>query len=183
MDDDDHDLILLAAYGDLDTARSDFEELTRQLQRGLELRSAALVSKDTDGNPTVVEVLNHHGRMGAAWGAGIGTLFGLFFAPMLLPILVGAAAGGILASFAEHEVRMGLRHEIGAALDAGTAVVVALTYPNGRGSAQRTLRHAVEFRSLRVDQATIDLLDETVAEEITRIHPAPAAASGMDTNT
>lgn len=166
---DDHDLILLAAYGDLDVARSDFEELTRQLQRGLELRSAALVSKDADGNPTVVEVFNRHGRIGAAWGAGIGTLFGLFVAPLLLPVLVGAAAGGILASFAEHEMRMGLRHEIGAALDVGTGVVIALTYPNGLDPVQRTLRHAVEYRSLRVDQATINSLDDTVAEEMKRV--------------
>ncbi len=183
MDDDEHDLILLAAYGDADAARSDFDELIRRLQQGLELRGAILVSKDSDGNPTVAEAFNQHGRMGAALGAGVGILFGLFVPPLLLPVLVGAAAGGIWASFAEHEVRLGLRREIGAALDAGTAVVVALTFPNGRDSAQEALRNALEFRSVRVDQSTIKLLDETVAEEMKSIHLTSAKTGTMGTNT
>jgi hypothetical protein len=64
MDDDDHELVLVAAYGDLETAREDFGELERSLKHGLEMRGAALVSKDENGTPEVIEAANRHGRVG-----------------------------------------------------------------------------------------------------------------------
>ena len=69
--DDNHQLILVAAYGDLDAAHTDFGELERRLKHGMELRSAALVTRDDQGNAEVVEAANRHGRSGALIGAGI----------------------------------------------------------------------------------------------------------------
>ncbi len=164
--DDDHELVLIAAYGDLDRARTDFGELEKRIKHGLELRAAALVTKDAEGHPHVVEAQNRHGRVAAGLGAGMGILIGLFLPPVGLAVVVGGAAGALVGAFAEHELRTGLQHEVGEALKAGTGVVIALVYPNGRGPVESTLIRAAEVRSVRVDRATITSLDDLVAEEM-----------------
>jgi hypothetical protein len=57
-----------------------------------------------------------------------------------------------------------LRHEIGEALEAGTAVIVSVVYRNGRASVESTLDRADTITELRMDRATINSLDEAVAE-------------------
>ncbi|HOB48240.1 MAG TPA: DUF1269 domain-containing protein [Mycobacterium sp.] len=178
--DDDHQLILVAAYGDLDAARTDFGELERRLKHGMELRSAALVTRDDQGHAEVVEAANRHGRSGALIGAGIGALFGLVFEPLLLALVVGGAGGAVAAAVAEHELRSGLRHEVGAALDNGTAVVLALAYPNGRSDVENTLYRAHSVTALPLDRATVKSLDDTVAAEIARLR---TSADTPDTST
>ena len=100
--------------------------------------------------------------------------------------MVGGAAGALVGAFAEHELRIGLQREVGGALDVGTGVVVALVYPNGRGPVESTLYRAAEVRSIRMDRATINSLDELVADEIAKItHPPadPVTAGTTDTST
>jgi uncharacterized membrane protein len=169
--DDDHQLILVATYGDLDAAHTDFGELERRLKHGMELRSAALVARDEQGQAEVVEAANRHGRSGAMIGAGIGALFGLVFDPLLLALVVGGAGGAVAAAVAEHELRSGLRHEVGEALDNGTAVVLALTYPNGRSDVENTLYRANSVTALRMDRTTVKTLDDTVAAEVAKLRP------------
>jgi uncharacterized membrane protein len=55
---DDHELIVIAAYDDLDAAKSDFEDVERGRKHSLELRAAALVTKNADGQPEVLEAAN-----------------------------------------------------------------------------------------------------------------------------
>ncbi|HPY24620.1 MAG: hypothetical protein QG655_3364 [Actinomycetota bacterium] len=178
--DDDHQLILVATYGDLDAAHTDFGELERRLKHGMELRSAALVARDERGQAEVVEAANRHGRSGAMIGAGIGALFGLVFDPLLLALVVGGAGGAVAAAVAEHELRSGLRHEVGEALDNGTAVVLALTYPNGRSDVENTLYRANSVTALRMDRTTVKTLDDTVAAEVAKLRPN---ADTPDTST
>lgn len=178
--DDNHQLILVAAYGDLDAAHTDFGELERRLKHGMELRSAALVTRDDQGNAEVVEAANRHGRSGALIGAGIGALFGLVFEPLLLALVVGGAGGAVAAAVAEHELRTGLRHEVGEALDNGTAVVLALAYPNGRSDVENTLYRSQSITALRLDHSTVKTLDETVAAEVAKLRPI---ADTTDTST
>jgi len=181
---DDHELIVIAAYEDLDAAKSDFNDLERGRHHSLELRSAALVTKNAEGRPEVLEAANKHGRLGAGMGAGVGLLFGLFAPPLGLSLLVGAAAGGLVASFAEHELRSGLRHEIGEALEAGTGVILAVVYPNGRAPLENTLTHASSFRELRLDRSTINSLDASVAEAMEKIgHKTDGTLSAGTTDT
>ena len=74
-----------------------------------------------------------------------------------------------MASFAEHELRTGLRHEIGEALEAGTAVIITVVYPNGRAPVETTLTGADTVRELRMDRSTITTLDTAVAEAMAQI--------------
>lgn len=178
--DDDHQLILVATYGDLDAARTDFGELERRLKHGLEVRSAALVTRDGQGHAEVAEAANRHGRSGAMIGAGIGILFGLVFEPLLLGVVVGGAGGALAAGIAEHELRTGLRREVGDALDNGTAVVVTLVYPNGRSHVENSLYRAHSISALRLDRATVKSIDESVAAEVAKLRPN---ADTPDTST
>lgn len=181
---DEHELVLVAAYSDLETARSDFGDLERSLAHGLEMRGAALVSKDENGTPEVVEATNRHGRVGLGVGAGIGALFGLFAPPLGLSVLAGAAAGGLLASFAEHELRSGLRDEVGEALEAGTAVIIAVTYANGRGPVENTIHHAETFRELELDTTTVRSVEQAIAEAMRKIgHETDAKLTADTTDT
>jgi hypothetical protein len=77
--------------------------------------------------------------------------------------------GGLVASFAEHEVRTGLRQEIGEALEAGTAVIISVVYPNGRAPVETTLTGADTIRELRMDKSTITTLESAVAEAMAQI--------------
>lgn len=167
--DDDHELVLVAAYENLNIARIDFRDLEKRLKHGLEFRGSALVCKNADGHPEVVEAANRHGRMGAGMGAGMGLLFGMFAPPLGLSVLVGATVGGLIATFAEHELRTGLRHEIGEALEAGTAVIITVVYPNGRAPVETTLVNADTVRELRMDKNTITSLDAAIAEAMAQI--------------
>ena len=178
---DDHELVLVGAYADLEIAREDFWELERSLKHGQEVRGAALVSKDADGKPEVVEAANRHGRVAVGMGAGIGALFGLFAPPLGLAVLAGAAAGGLLASFAEHELRSGLRHEIGEALEAGTAVIIVVAYPNGREPVENTIHHADTFREVSLDKTTVRSVEESIAEAMQKIGHGTDGSLNTDT--
>jgi uncharacterized membrane protein len=180
--DDDHEQIFVAAYGDLDRARTDFHELEKRVKHGLEVRAAVLVTKDADGHPQVVEASNRHGRVGAGVGASLGFLLGVFIPPSGSGVIVGAAAGALAASFAEHELRIGLRHEIGEALEAGTGVVIAVVYPNGRAPVENTLYRATKITTLRMDKSTVNTLEDAVAKAMTEIGH-PISSGTMDTST
>lgn len=167
--DDKHQLIVIGAYGDLADAHQDFGELERRLKHGMELRSAALVTKDEHGHARVEEAANKHGRIGTLIGVGIGALLGLVLEPLLLGALVGGAGGALLTAVAEHELRSGLKKEVGAALADGTAVVLALTYPAGGPQVQTTLIRAGSVTMLEMDSSTIRSVDEAVAAEIRKL--------------
>lgn len=162
--DDDHELVLIAAYRDLESAQEDFDEIERRTKHGLEMRAAALVNKDAEGEAHVIEAANRHGRVAVGVGVGLGAVFGLFAPPLGLALAAGAAAGGLLAAFSEHELRTHLQHEVGEALKAGTAVILSVVYPQGREPMELTLQSAAEFRELRLDKATINEVEGVITE-------------------
>ncbi len=162
---ENHAVIVVAGYRDLEMAREDFHDLNETVKRrGVEIRSSTLVTKNAEGDPAVVQAANRHGRVGAGWGAGVGLLMGLFVPPLAGVALVGAAVGALVVSFAEHEIRVGLRHEIGQALEAGTAVVLTLVAPDGVVSVKQALGRASKVSVIGIDEATVNVLDRAAAE-------------------
>lgn len=184
MKKDAHDVLVVAAYDDLDNARSDFNELDRRAEKGVEIRSAALVMKNAEGEPEVVEASNRHGGSGIVIGAGMGLLFGLFVAPLGISLVVGAAAGGLAAAFAEHELRSGLRHEVAAALENGTGVIVAWVYPGGYEAVMTAVESAGTVKELPVDKQTVKSLDDAVAAAVGELgHHTEVTTGTPDTNS
>ena len=145
--------------------------------------NASNAPAEVHGHPEVVEAANRHGRMGIGMGAGVGLLFGMFAPPLGLALVVGAAAGGLVASFAEHELRSGLRHEVGASLEAGTAVIIAIVYPNGRAPMESTISNAASVTELRMDRSTINSLEAAVEEAMSQLHRRTVIAGTTDTST
>lgn len=174
---DDHQLVIIAAYGDLEVAREDFGELERRLKHGMELRAGSLITKNADGEAHVEEAANRHGRIGTLVGAGLGLLVGLVFEPVILAMLVGGAGGAVATAIAEHELRSGLRKGVGDALDNGTAVVLALAYPDGRGHVEEALTQAHSMTALPMDSASMQSIDDAVAAEIKKLPDKPGTSS------
>jgi uncharacterized membrane protein len=178
------DVLVIAAYDDLADARTDFNELDRRAEKGVEIRSAALVTKNADGEPEVVEASNRHGGSAIVLGAGMGLLFGLFVAPLGISLVVGAAAGGMAAAFAEHELRSGLRHEVAAALENGTGVIVAWVYPGGYEAVLTAVESAGNVKELPVDKQTVKSLDDAVAAAVAELgHHTEINAGTPDTKS
>jgi uncharacterized membrane protein len=150
-------LIMVAAYDDVSTARRDFEALrTGVKEQRFELREAVLVVKDEHGMPAVLEVSRHHGQTGAGWGAGIGALLGLFVPPLIASMAFGAAAGALVAKFADHSLKSGLRREVGQGLAAGTGVVLAICKPPSQPAVERALSGSRR-------RSTVPFADSTIA--------------------
>jgi uncharacterized membrane protein len=170
-------LILIAPYDDLAIAHRDFASLAHQVhQNRFQMPEAVLVTKNAEGHPEVLETIANHARTGAGWGAGIGILFGLLIPPFGASVAVGAAAGALVAKFADH--KSGLRHEVGEALTAGIGVVLAMLKPEGRSSVERALPGATGTSVLALSDATIASLEAAVAEAMTTAdpdHPQPVA--------
>jgi uncharacterized membrane protein len=169
---EDSDLIMLAAYGDMAVARHDFTELNNQLKRGnLQLREAVLVGKTSEGAPTVLDTTNHHGRLGAAMGAVVGLVVGIFAPPMVAAVAIGGAAGAVVATMTDRNLKAGLRRDIAETMDEGTAVVVALLWPVNELWVRRTLSGAVKHTSFPYSESTIASLEQAVAETMSDIAP------------
>lgn len=163
--DEAHAVLLVAGYLDLDRARSDFTDLDQRIKRGgVEVRAAALVSCDEDGQPVVTHAINRHRRTAAGMGAGVGALFGVLFPPLLASVLIGAAAGALVASFAEHELRAELEHEVGRALRHGSGVVLVIASPDNQFHVSQALRHALEVTVLPMDRTTVHELETAAAQ-------------------
>ena len=137
---EEHALVIVAGYQDLDSARRDFDTLTERTKgKQISLRGAVLVGKDAEGNPLLVDTGNRLGRRGAAWGAGAGLAVGLFSPALLASAAVGAAAGALAGTFADHRIKSGLADKIGQALAAGSGVVIAVVPPQGRLATEQAL--------------------------------------------
>ena len=168
----DHMLVLVAGYPHLEAARHDFAALTEEVkQRRFPVKGAALLTRDDDGTPTVVEIGNHLGRKGAGWGASIGILVGIFAAPVAGSVVLGAAAGAMFAS-----------HEINRVLEAGTGAVVVILPPGSLVFAERDLTGAESKSIVRLDKSTITSLEKEV-ERALHEHQAQASADSVGTSS
>lgn len=179
----EHELLLIAAYRDLANARTDFGELDRRAEKHAEMRAAVMAIKSEDGQPELIEAYNRHGGMGVAAGAGMGLLFGLLAGPVGISLLVGAAAGGLVASFADHELRSGLKHEVAEALEAGTAVIVAWVFPSGIEAIETAFESADSLKELPIDKQTLTTLEEAIADAMAEAGHPPVDVTAGATGT
>ncbi|WP_422749140.1 DUF1269 domain-containing protein [Mycobacterium sp. WMMD1722] len=176
--DEPHAILLVAGYRDLEQARSDFTDLDARIKhRGVEVRAAALVARDADGQPVVTHAVNRHRRAAAGMGAGVGVLFGALIPPLLPAVVVGAASAALIASFAEHELKVELEREVGRALRTGSGVVMVIASPANQFHVSQTLRHALEVTVLPMDRATVHQLEQAAAAVLAG---APGEQTGPD---
>lgn len=115
-------ILIIAGYQAVEPAQKNFDALV-QLVKDKQVRTDGmiLVQKDKDSQITVSETGDHAGRKGVAWGGGVGLLVGLVAPALLIPVVAGAAVGGLLGKFAKHKGQSGVESGLGEKLKPGTA--------------------------------------------------------------
>ncbi|MGB9303191.1 MAG: sulfatase-like hydrolase/transferase [Mycobacterium sp.] len=169
---EEHAIVLVAGYEELKGARLDFDALAERVkEKRIALRGAVLVAKDADGNATMIDTGDHLGRKGAAWGAGVGVAVGLFAPPLLASVVIGGAAGGLVGRFADHRIKSGLQDNIGQALAAGTAVVIAVLPPGSRLAVEQALARSAMTSVVEMEAPTLKGLEAALAEAMQKFNP------------
>ncbi|ORB84345.1 arylsulfatase [Mycobacterium kansasii] len=169
---EDNVLVIVAGYQDIDSARSDFENLTgRANAKTVPLQGAVLVGKDDEGNPVLLDTGNRLGRRGAKWGAGVGLAVGLFSPALLAVGLLGAATGALAGTFAHHRIKSGLADKIGQALSAGSAVIIVVTPAPGRLPVEQTLAGSPMKSVAELSHSTLRSLGAALQEAMGKFNP------------
>lgn len=169
---EDNALVIVAGYQDIDSARSDFENLTgRANAKTVPLQGAVLIGKDDEGNPVLLDTGNRLGRRGAKWGAGVGLAVGLFSPALLAAGLVGAATGAVAGTFAHHRIKSGLADKIGQALSAGSAVIIVVTPAPGRLPVEQTLAGSPMKSVAELSHSTLRSLGAALQEAMGKFNP------------
>ena len=169
---DDNLMLYVAAYGDADSARQDFEALKALEGPDLEVVGAVVMNRDADGNVDVLEVGDGDTAGGAVIGGGVGLVVGLFAPPLLLSTAIGAGIGAVLGHFTKkHEEK-----ELGVDLDeylpldsSAVAVVVEDTYLD---RVEAALDKSAKKVSKAIDKDDYDKLRKAVQDGQKRVGDA-----------
>lgn len=93
----------------------------------------------------------------------MGFLIGMLTMPILpATVAVGAAAGAAVATFADHTLKSGLRHDIAEKLAKATGVVITLASAYDEPWARRALSGASAYMTVPYPESTIASLEEAV---------------------
>jgi arylsulfatase len=165
-------MLLVAGYPDVEVAEAEFRALADKVgAKKLSSQGMILVGKDADGKPRLMDTGNHLGRRGAGWGGGAGVLVGLFAPPMLGAVTVGAAAGAVVGHFAGHKLTAAIQEQVGAALKAGTAVIIGVFPAESRLEVERALPGSPIKSVVESDERGIDELKAKLSEAMGKFNP------------
>lgn len=151
--------VLVAAYADLATAESDWSALEAVAKEGLYVADAALVAKDAEGSPEILERQSHHG-----WGKGavVGAVLGVLFPPSLVAsAIAGGVAGGAVAGLTRSLGRSKVK-SLGEVLDKGEIALIAVVDTASIVTFERSLAKAVEYLSEESGLTDDDLREASV---------------------
>jgi arylsulfatase len=168
----DTQMLLVAGYPDVEVATAEFRVLADLVAaKKLASQGMILVGKDEDGTPRLMDTGNHLGRRGAGWGGGAGVLVGMFAPPMLGAVAVGSAAGAVVGHFAGHKLTAAIQQQVGAALKAGTAVIIGVFPAESRLDVERALPGSPIKSVVESDERGIDELKAKLAEAMGKFNP------------
>ncbi len=150
----ENNIVIIAGYMAIEPATRNFDALVQLVKdKAIKTDGMILVQKDLDGKITVNETGDHLGRKGVAWGGGVGLLVGLVAPVLLAPVVVGAAAGGLLGRLARHKVETGVEEGLGEKLKPGRAAILAIVREGDRLPAERALADSPAKSVATVDDA------------------------------
>jgi uncharacterized membrane protein len=169
---EEHALVIVAGYQDLDSARRDFHALAgRAKDKSVALRGAVLVGKDAGGNLVLADTGNRLGRRGAALGAGAGLAIGLFSPVSVVSAAFGAAAGALAGTFAHKRITGGLGEKIGEAMSLGSAVIIAVTPAQGRLTVEQALPGSPMKSVAELSRSTLRAFGAALEEAMGKFNP------------
>jgi uncharacterized membrane protein len=157
--------VLIAAYLFEDLAKRDFDAVLKLAEdKTITVEGVVLVQKDAAGEVHVTETGDHLGRKGLKIGGGAGLVVGLFAPPLLAATAVGAAAGGVMAKFAQHRVQSGIGEKMDDALPPGSGGVIAIYDSDGADAVDQALPNAVKKSVAQIDGISAKELKAGLAE-------------------
>ena len=186
--------VIAAAYDDVDLAVADYESV-KALYR--EVRTthdfdAAVIAKDEDGKVRIVKKHEQPTRHGAAVGLGWGLAAGVvaaLFPPVGIGIAAAGGAGAAIGGVAGHAsggMSRGDLKDLGEALDAGQAGLVAVYAANLADQIAANIKAANRIVSRATDMAADQLaadMKAAEAEMATAAVPPQASRSPETTET
>ena len=171
--DEDTLYVVAATYDDVDAAVADYEaikELYREVRTSHDF-DAAVISKDAHGKVHIVKKHEQPTRHGAAVGLGWGLAVGVvavLFPPVGIGIVGAGAAGAAIGGVAGHAsggVSRGDLKDLGEALDAGTAGLVAVYATNMADQIAANIKAADRVVSRATEMAADQLAADMKAAE------------------
>jgi uncharacterized membrane protein len=181
--DEDTLYVIVAAYDDVDTAVADYEavkELYREVKTSHDF-DAAVIAKDDEGKVRIVKKHEQPTRHGAAVGLGWGLAVGVvaaIFPPVGIGIATAGGAGAAIGAVAGHAtggMSRGDLKDLGEALDAGSAGLIAVYATNLADQVAATIKAADRVVSRATDMAADQLAADMNAAEQSAAVPEPRA--------
>jgi uncharacterized membrane protein len=144
-----------AALGTLKEARK---------SQGPGVQNAAVLRMGEDGKLHIKETADMTGSRGLLVGGVVGGVIGLFGSAILLPLGIGAVAGGLAAKLRDSGFPNQKLGEIGAQLQPGNSVLVVAVDEGAAEAVEQTLRTAgAEVVREAVDGQLAEQLDTEVS--------------------
>ena len=157
--------ILIAGYGDPDSAKQDYDALKQAQSDGLIfIEGAILVSRDADGTLHVKETGDHDVFKGATLGIAGGFVLGLFAPPLLGAMVVGGVIGGVIGKLTKHHDESKIKKDIEDVLPPGTSGVVAVFDEIWVTQVEQQLAKADKKAVSAADKETTKELKDALAE-------------------
>jgi uncharacterized membrane protein len=157
--------VIAAAYDGVDAAIADYEavkELYREVKSSHDF-DATVIAKDEDGKVRIVKKHEQPTRHGAAVGLGWGLAVGVaavLFPPVGIGIATGGATGAAIGGVAGHASggmsRSDLK-DLGEALDAGQAGLIAVYEFNLADQVAATIKAAARVVAMETEMAADQL--------------------------
>src|SRR3954447_15957583 len=182
----DRDTLYVAAatYDDVDAAVADYEgvkELYRAIRSSHDF-DAAVIAKSDDGKVSIVKKHEQPTRHGAAVGLGWGLAVGItaaLFPPVGIGIAAAGGTGAAIGAVTGHATggmsRSDLK-DVGEALDAGQAGLIAVYETNLADQVAANIKAANRVVSKAIDRAADQLAEDMKQAEQSAPVPEPRTA-------
>jgi uncharacterized membrane protein len=173
--------VIAAAYDNVDSAVADYEAVKaiyREVKTSHDF-DAAVIAKDEDGKVHIVKKHEQPTRHGAAVGLGWGLATGVvaaLFPPIGIGIAAAGGAGAAIGGVAGHAgggMSRGDLKDLGEALDAGQAGLVAVYETNLADQVAANIKAANRVISRETDMAA-DQLAEDMKQAASEPEQAPS---------
>jgi len=174
--------VIGAAYDDVDAAVSDYEAvkaLYREIRTSHDF-DAAVIAKNADGDVRIVKKHEQPTRHGAAVGLGWGLAVGVaavLFPPIGIGIATAGAAGAAIGGVAGHAsggMSRGDLKDLGEALDAGSAGLIAVYEFDLADQVAAIIKAANRVVSRETDMAADQLAADLARADAGRADDVPA---------
>ena len=158
--------LYIAAYGDPDAARSDWDGI-KQLAKDdlIKVDGLILVSRRDDGKIDVDDDF-HETRKGAAWGAVGGAVIGLIFPPALLAsAAVGAGVGAGAGALVSHARKEEIKADVEDTLPPNSSGIVAIFEERWEDDIDRALSKASKVTKEKVDADSAEQVKASATQD------------------